>query len=123
MTVLRLAPLLLLAACAQPTMQRGTPPVDRLAAECALLTRAAETMGSTAPDGLLEGCPGITAHDTRPLAQQTASLRAANAAPLPASVQAGTRADTVFRRMMTRGVPPTLATTLTTSQEFTAATQ
>lgn len=123
MTVLRLAPMILLAACALPTMQSETPPVDRIAAECALLSRATAAMGAAAHDGLLEGCPGVAARDTRPLSQQTASLRAANAAPLPASITPGTRADTVFRRMITRGVPPALATTLATSEEFTAATQ
>jgi hypothetical protein len=126
MRILRLAPLVLVTACTLSVPRPDAAPVDRLQAECTLLQSAAAMMaeqGSTPPDGLLQGCPGVTATDTRPLAQQTASLRAANAAPLPETLPAGSRAETVFRRMITRGVPPALATSLVTSAEFTAATQ
>jgi len=117
--------LCVLAACAPraPT-QPAAPPVDRLAAECRLLVEAAARMvagGSAAHDGLTEGCPGSDARDTRPLAVQMDSLRAATAAPLPHGMQAGTRAETVFRRMITRGVPPTLATVLTETVDFRLA--
>jgi len=126
MRLLSFAPFALLAACAMPMTPRETPPADRIAAECRLLALAAaqmDTQGTPAHDGLQEGCPGVTARDTRPLSRQTASLRAATAASLPATVAAGTRAETVFRRMITRGVPPAIAATLVTHQEFTTATR
>lgn len=126
MKLLYLTPLALFAACGLTTPQRDAAPVDRLAAECALLAQASDLMssqGSLAPEGLRDGCPGVSARDIRPLAQQTASLRTANAANLPATVIAGTRAEIVFRRMITRGVPPEIAAALAASEEFTAATQ
>lgn len=117
--------LCVLAACApRPPAPPPAPPVDLLAAECRLLVEAAARMaagGNPAHDGLTEGCPGSDARDTRPLAAQMDSLRAATAAPLPHSLEAGTRAETVFRRMITRGVPPTLATVLTETVDFRLA--
>lgn len=93
---------------------------DRIAAECALLTRAAQAM-SAPHAGLLEGCPGVEARDTRPLRVQTASLRAAAQAELPASVEAGSHGEVVFRRMITRGVPVLVATNVAASREFRVA--
>jgi hypothetical protein len=120
MTALRLLPIALLSACSLALPERQPMPADRLAAECRLLETAAERM-QTPHDGLREGCPGVTDRDMRPLAAQTASLRAANAAPLPPGVAAGTRAETVFRRMITRGVPVDLATALAQGDSFAAA--
>ncbi|PWE28134.1 hypothetical protein C4N9_12335 [Pararhodobacter marinus] len=123
---LRAAPLALLAACAAPAPAPEPAPdaVDRIAAECALLERA-ETMigaaGQTAPSGLREGCPGVSARDTRALDEQMASLRAATGAPLPPGVQPGSRAETVYRRMITRGVPVSLARQLTGDPLFAIA--
>ncbi|MCL4674582.1 MAG: hypothetical protein KJZ59_00765 [Pararhodobacter sp.] len=122
MTLSRLLPLVLVSACSLAQPERQATPADRLAAECRLLEAAAARM--EAPHaGLREGCPGETARDTRPLPAQTASLRAANAAPLPPGIDAGTRAETVFRRMITRGVPVALAATLVQSDDFAAATR
>ncbi len=126
MRLFRLAPFALLAACAMPLTPRETAPVDRMGAECRLLAVAATRMaaqGIPAHDGLREGCPGVTARDTRPLRQQTASLRAATAASPPVIIPADTRADTVFRRMITRGVPPAIAAALVSHPEFMTATQ
>ena len=109
---------LLLAACA-PAAQVPAP-VDRIAAECALLAEAAALMTAPHP-GLREGCPGVAARDTRPLPAQMASLREANAAPLPGGVVPGTRAETVFRRLITRGVPAGIAAGLTARPEFAQA--
>ena len=67
--------LILLAACAP--VARPPAPVDRIAAECALLAQAAALMTAPHP-GLREGCPGEGARDTRPLPAQMASLREAN---------------------------------------------
>ena len=122
MTFLRLTPFLFAAACAMHAPQPA--PADRIAAECALLAAAAARMATTgtpAHTGLSEGCPGITARDTRPLAQQTASLRTANAAALPPRVAPGGRAEDVFRRMITRGVPASIAADLATSDAFARA--
>lgn len=93
---------------------------DRIAAECALLANAAQAM-SAPHAGLLEGCPGVEARDTRPLRVQTASLRAAAQAELPANVEAGSHGEVVFRRMITRGVPVPVAADLATSREFRQA--
>lgn len=85
-----------------------------------LLSEAARQM--PAPHvGLTDGCPGTEARDTRPLAAQMASLRAANAAPLPAGIAPASRAETVFRRLITRGVPPEVATSLAATPEFRRA--
>ena len=96
----------------------------RIAAECALLTQAGTMMaaaGNPAHDGLLEGCPGSTARDTRPLARQTASLRDGGQAALPPGVTQGSRGEAVFRRMITRGVPVSLASQLTADPLFAEA--
>ncbi len=77
--------------------------------------------GSPAHDGLLEGCPGSTARDTRPLARQTASLREGGQAALPPGVAQGSRGEAVFRRMITRGVPVSLAIRLTADPLFAEA--
>ena len=121
MIALRLSPLVLAAACAMTAPQ--SDPADRLTTECALLSLAGTRMGENSHPGLTEGCPGNTARDTRPLARQTASLRAANAAALPSGLTAGTRAEGVFRRMITRGVPPDLAAALTSDPAFERAAQ
>lgn len=77
--------------------------------------------GNPAHDGLLEGCPGSTARDTRPLARQTASLRDGGQAALPPGVIQGSRGEAVFRRMITRGVPVSLASQLTADPLFAEA--
>ena len=126
MKILHLPLLALLAACSLAPPSRAPAPQDRIAAECALLAQAATQMaaaGQPAHDGLREGCPGVTARDTRPLAQQTASTRTAVAAPLPATVAAGSRAEIVFRRMITRGVPVPVASALTASDAFARASR
>lgn len=110
--------LILLAACAP--VARPPAPVDRIAAECALLAQAAALMTAPHP-GLREGCPGMEARDTRPLPAQMASLREANAAALPAGIAPGSRAETVFRRLITRGVPAGIAAGLTARPEFAQA--
>ena len=113
---------LFLGACA--FSPRAPSAEDRIAAECRLLASAATrmaTQGLTVQEGLREGCPGVTAVDTRPLPAQTASLRAATAAGLPAGVQAGSRAEVVFRRMITRGVPPAISASLTNASDFLIA--
>ncbi len=118
--------LALLAGCAAPVPPRAPAPQDRIAAECALLGVAAQAMtasGTPAHDGLAEGCPGVTARDTRPLPRQMESLRAATAAGLPAGIAPGSRAEAVFRRLLTRGVPPELAVRLTADPAFAAATR
>ena len=86
----------------------------RIAAECRLLESAhAATMarGLSAPSDILVGCPGHeAARDTMPLAAQTAALRAANAAVLPSQVAAlGPQAARIYRRMISRGVPESVA--------------
>ncbi len=111
---------LLLAACAPAA--RTPAPVDRIAAECALLAQAAAQMAAPHP-GLREGCPGVEARDSRPLPAQMASLREATAAPLPPGITPGTRAETVFRRLITRGVPAGIAAGLTARPEFAAASR
>lgn len=125
MRYLALLPLAL-AACVSTAPPVAAPPSGpaRIAAECALLARAASMMaaaGSPAHDGLSEGCPGVTARDTRPLARQTSSLREAGQAALPPGVTPGTRAEAVFRRAITRGVPVSLAIRLTEDPLFAEA--
>ena len=118
---LLLLPLLLAAGCALGAPERPPTTDERIAAECSLLATAAQRMVAP-PPGLFEGCPGAEGvQDTRPVEVQTNSLRMASAAPLPQGVMAGTRAETVFRRMITRGVAPGLAAQLTGSPEFAAA--
>lgn len=127
MRLFLLLPLALGACVSSAPPQTAEPavsPESRLVAECALLARAAEMMaaaGTPAQGALTEGCPGDTSRDTRPLARQTASLREAGAAPLPPGVIAGTRAEAVFRRMITRGVPPSLALHLTSDPLYAEA--
>ncbi|WP_417587710.1 hypothetical protein [Pararhodobacter oceanensis] len=126
MKILHLPLLMLLAACATGQPLRAPAPQDRIAAECALLAQAAaqmEAAGQPAHDGLTEGCPGTTATDSRPLSQQSAATRAAVAAALPAGVEAGSRAELLFRRMITRGVPLSVASALTSSEAFAAASR
>jgi len=125
MRYLALLPLVL-AACVSAAPAVPPPPTGpaRIAAECALLAQAASMMaaaGSPAHDGLSEGCPGTEARDTRPLSRQTASLREAGQAALPPAVTPGTRAEAVFRRMITRGVPVSLAIRLTEDPLFAEA--
>lgn len=99
---------------------------DRIAAECRLLEVAqAETRArglTTWPD-VLAGCPGHpAARPAMSLAQMSAATRAANAAALPPAAGAlGPRADLVFRRMITRGVPVPVAEGMTARPEFAAA--
>lgn len=117
---------LTLAACSAgaPAPRAAPTAAARIAAECALLTQAGTMMaaaGNPAHDGLLEGCPGSTARDTRPLARQTASLRDGGQAVLPPGVTQGSRGEAVFRRMITRGVPVSLATQLTADPLFAEA--
>jgi hypothetical protein len=121
MTHARVLHLFFVAACTLSTPAPAPPPLDRIAAECALLAEAALRMGPAAHPGLREGCPGETARDTRPLAEQSRSLRAANAAALPPSVTPGTRAEAVFRRMITRGVSVPVATALAGGETFAEA--
>lgn len=116
----RLALLLTLTACAPALPVAASRAVDRIAAECALLAQAARQM--PAPHaGLSEGCPGTEARDTRPLPEQMASLRAATAAALPPGLAPASRAETVFRRLITRGVPPSIAAPLTSTPDFRRA--
>lgn len=117
---------LTLAACSAgaPAPRAAPTGAARIAAECALLTQAGTMMaaaGNPAHDGLLEGCPGSTARDTRPLARQTASLRDGGQAALPPGVTQGSRGEAVFRRMITRGVPVSLASQLTADPLFAEA--
>lgn len=117
---------LLLAACvsAGPRPEAEPTQAQRLDAECALLTRAVEMMaaaGTPAAPGLREGCPDERGIDSRPLTRQTASLREANATPLPPGLMPDSRAEVVFRRMITRGVPVSLAIHLTSDPIFAAA--
>jgi len=122
-----LLPLALAACTATAPAPAPVPPPTpeaRLEAECALLAHAAGMMsaaGMPPHDGLREGCPGETALDTRPLPRQTAALREANSTPLPAGLIPGSRGEEVFRRMITRGVPVSLAAHLITEPVFAAA--
>lgn len=118
----------LLAACAAPVAAPPPPPGNRIAAECRLLEAAqAETAARALrawPD-VLVGCPGHEgARDAMSLAQMTAATRAANAARLPDGARTlGPRADLVFRRMITRGVPVTVAEAMVARPEFAAASR
>lgn len=124
-----LALVLLLAGCAAPAVvPEPAPPAGggRIATECRLLEAAqaeSRARGLTAWPDVLAGCPGHA--DLRPamtLPQMTAATRAANAAVLPPAVRAmGARAGLVYRRMITRGVPESVAQTLAERPEFAAA--
>jgi hypothetical protein len=119
---------LLLSACAAPVAAppAAPAPADRIAAECRLLERAqAETTarGLRAWPDVLVGCPE---HDglgnAMTLAQASEATRRANAARPPEAVQArGARADMVYRRMITRGVPVGVAEAMAATPEFAAA--
>lgn len=121
---------LALSACAAPPPAPPPPPAaalpDRIAAECRLLEAAqAETRarGLAAWPDVLAGCPGHPeARAAMSLPQMSAATRAANAATLPPAARAlGGRADLVFRRMVTRGVPVPVAEAMTARPEFAAA--
>lgn len=124
MNLFRLMPLLAVMACGAPLPP--LPSQDRLTAECSLLAQAGAAMtvaGLAVHRGLQEGCPGVSERDARPLPQQSASLRSANTAALPQGVAAGSRAETVFRRMITRGVPVTVAVRLVATEAFASASR
>lgn len=121
---------LILSACAAAAPIPAPPPAptlpDRIATECRLLEAAqAETRarGLAAWPDVLAGCPAHPeARAAMTLPQMSAATRAANAAALPAAARAlGPRADPVFRRMITRGVPPAVAEAMTARPEFAAA--
>ena len=121
---------LMLAACATPVALPGPAPApapaDRITAECRLLERAqAETAarGLTVWPDVLVGCPGHAGtQNAMTLAQASQATRRANAARPPAEVQAlGARADMVFRRMITRGVPVEVAEALAATPDFATA--
>jgi hypothetical protein len=119
-----LALLLLLAACgAAPPAPPA--PMDRVAAECRLLQDAHDetrARGLTAWPDVLAGCPGQTAQPAMSLRQMSDATRAANAATLPAAARPlGPRADLIFRRMITRGVPLAVAEAMTATPAFAAA--
>ncbi len=119
---------LLLAACATaaPAPPPGPGPLAaRIAAECRLLEAAqAETTarGLRAWPDVLTGCPGHAgAAPAMTMAQASDATRRANRATLPPAVAAaGARAETVYRRMITRGVPVEVAEAMTSSPEFAA---
>ncbi|KPQ04721.1 MAG: hypothetical protein HLUCCA12_16350 [Rhodobacteraceae bacterium HLUCCA12] len=124
--------LVLLASCGAPP-GGGEHAADgrdglhaRIARECRLLERAHEAIaaqGAEAADDILLGCPG---HEdlisSMSLSDMSAATRRANAAVLPDGLRdRGARAETVFRRMITRGVPVAVAEALVTTPEFAAA--
>ncbi|MDP2086661.1 MAG: hypothetical protein Q8K20_15810 [Gemmobacter sp.] len=122
---------LMLAGCAVPVVVPGRVTVreDRagqILAECKVLEAAhAATrarLGSAPPD-ILVGCPGHEGlRDGMSLAAQSAALRAANAAPLPPAVAAsGVQGARIYRRMITRGVPETVAATVAQGPMWQAA--
>jgi hypothetical protein len=115
---------LVLAACATPVDVPA--PMDRVAAECRLLEVAhaeTEARGLRAWPDVLVGCPGHEGEqNAMTLAQASDATRAANAATAPQAVRAlGARADVVFRRMITRGVPVAVAEAMVATPEFAAA--
>jgi hypothetical protein len=125
---------LVLAACATPQAMPGPAPIaipaaataDRVAAECRLLERAqaeTEARGLRAWPDVLVGCPGHEGlGNAMTLSQASGATRAANAARPPAAVRAmGARAETLFRRMITRGVPVAVAEAVAGTPEFAAA--
>ena len=128
MRALMLLPLLAACAVAAPTPAPAPAAPDRIASECRLLEAAtAETQarGLMAWPDVLEGCPDHPeARAAMSRAQMSAATRAANAATLPAAARAlGPRADLVFRRMITRGVPEAVAEAMVNRPEFAAATR
>lgn len=127
-----LALALLLAACSVPAVAPRPPPAAtpdlpaRVNAECRLLEAAqAETRarGLTAWPDVLAGCPDHPeARPAMSLRQMSDATRTANRAVLPPGARAlGPRADLVFRRMITRGVPEPVAAAMTARPEFAAA--
>lgn len=120
--------LLSLAACAAAVTETAPPPPagDRVAAECRLLEAAqAETRarGLRAWPDVLVGCPGHgILRDAMSRPEMSAATRAANAATLPEAARVlGPRADLVYRRMITRGVPESVARAMTARPEFALA--
>lgn len=126
MRALLALPLLAACAAAAPPPAAEAPPADRIATECRLLQAATV---ETAARGLrvwpdvLEGCPDHPeARGAMTLRQMSDATRAANAARLPEGARPlGPRADLVFRRMITRGVPVAVAEAMTARPEFAAA--
>ena len=112
---------------AAPSAVRAVPDLAaRIAAECALLEAAqaaTAVTGRTPWPDVLAGCPGhARLRPVMTLPQMSAATRAANAAALPDSARGlGPRADLVFRRMITRGVPPDVARALVSHPAFAAA--
>ena len=129
MRALLLIPLLVACGAAPPATAPAPAPVplsDRIAAECRLLEAAqAETRarGLRAWPDVLAGCPDHPeARSAMTLPQMSDATRAANAATLPAAARAlGPRADLVYRRMITRGVPVPVAEAMILRPEFAAA--
>ncbi|MCC5986718.1 MAG: hypothetical protein JJT95_03485 [Pararhodobacter sp.] len=110
----------------RPAATATADPAARIAAECAMLERAqAETAARGLRDwpDVLVDCPGhegLTPAMT--MAQASEVTRLANAAALPETLrEAGPRADIVYRRMITRGVPLPVAEFMATTPEFAAA--
>ncbi len=125
LTLLALAPL----ACAPAAVPERPAPADaaqRVATECVMLERAqaeTEARGLRAWPDVLVGCPG---HEglvsAMSMAQASETTRRANAAALPEGLRgAGPRADQVYRRMITRGVPVAVAEAMAATPEFAAA--
>ena len=121
---------LLLAACATaapaPQPPAPAPLAERIAAECRLLEAAqADTIarGLQAWPVVLTGCPGHEgAAPAMTMAQASDATRRANSATLPPAVAtAGPRAETVYRRMITRGVPVEVAEAMALTPGFAAA--
>ncbi len=119
---------LLLCACAAPAVVPPPTPdrADRIAAECRLLERAqseTEARGLRVWPDVLVGCPSHAGlGNAMTLAQASEATRAANAARPPETVRTmGARADMVYRRMITRGVPVAVAETMAGMPEFAAA--
>lgn len=99
---------------------------DRIQGECRLLEAAHAAMaarGENPQPDILVGCPGHEGlRDAMTTAQMSAATRRANAAIPPARVQAmGGRADMVYRRMITRGVSPLVASEMAETLEFAQA--
>ncbi|RRH73478.1 hypothetical protein [Falsigemmobacter faecalis] len=120
------AMIVLLAGCGAQVAGPGAAPpgavsrVQAVAAECRLLEEAQRRMvaaSGRAPGDILTGCPGHeSARDEMPLKAQTAALRRANAAQVPAVVRGlGLQGPRIYRRMITRGVPEGIAQQLAAS--------
>ena len=124
---------LLLSACGAVVVVPGAPVskpaagrAERVLAECLMLERAHQTLQERrqpAPADILVGCPGHEGkRDEMPLKAQSEALRRANAAELPPNVRAqGASAARIYRRMITRGVPESLAREMAEGQLFAAA--